>query len=161
MTRSIEEAEELPAFDARVLKDIHLDGWQTTAILGREGDADPDFAYSIGFFHRMQHPEVILFGLPLETCAKVVNLIGFDIRDGIQYHPGRTYSGILEQPHECCFRDVAKRHYQKYIGYALWFYETDPFPLMQCFWSDEYGRFPWDPSCMAYARAPQPLLYLP
>jgi hypothetical protein len=56
---------------------------------------------------------------------------------------------------------VHTNHYRDYVGYALWFYEEDPFPLLQCFWSDEEGRFPWEEGCSEYAREAQPLLYLP
>ena len=63
MTRSLEEADDLSSLDAKVLREIHTDGWQITGVLARELEQGPDFAYSIGFFHTMEHPEVILFGL--------------------------------------------------------------------------------------------------
>lgn len=161
MTRSLEEAKDLSALDAKVLTEIHRDGWQTTGVLGREQGKDPDFAYSIGFFHCMGHPEVILFGLPLDTCMKAINVIGFDVKDGIRYQIDHVYEGILRAPHRCCFKEVALRYYRDYVGYALWFYEVDPFPLMQCVWSDEEGRFPWDSGCASYVIESQPALYLP
>lgn len=161
MTRSLEEASELSTLDAKVLREIHTDGWQITGVLARETERGPDFAYSIGFFHTMGHSEVILFGLPVETCMKAVNVIGIDVQNGKHFKPGSIYEGILRAPHRCCFREVHRSHYTDHVGYAIWFYETDPFPLMQCFWSDENGYFPWDPACAAYAREAQPLLYLP
>lgn len=159
MTRSLEEANDLSALDAKVLREIHTDGWQITGVLAREQDRGPDFAYSIGLFHSFGHPEVILFGLPIDTCMRAVNVIGIDIRNGMRFHPDTVYDRILSVPHRCCFRDVDRKHYQDHVGYALWFYETDPFPLMQCFWSDPHGRFPWDAGCSRYARDGQPLLF--
>lgn len=161
MTRSLEEADDLSVLDARVLREIHTDGWQITGVPARENERGPDFAYSIGFFHTMCHPEVILFGLPVEACMNAVNVIGIDIQNGIGFQPGRIYSGIFSVPHRCCFREVHRSHFIHHIGYALWFYESDPFPLMQCFWSDDHGLFPWDGRCSVYAREAQPLLYLP
>lgn len=161
MTRSLDEAASLSALDAKVLTEIHTDGWQVTGVLGREAEQGPDFAYSIGLFHSLVHPEVILFGLPLETCMKAVNVIGIDVKAGKRYAADHIYSGILQQPHQCAFREVQPQHYRDHVGYALWFYEADPFPLLQCFWSDEEGRFPWDEGCSDYARDAQPLLYLP
>jgi len=161
MTRSLEEAKDLSSLDAQVLREIHTDGWQVTGVLGHGPETGHDFAYSIGFFHSLGHAEVILFGLPLETCMKAVHVIGIDVQGGELYKPERAYSGILKGPHQCCFREVQRRHYVDYVGYALWFYEADPFPLLQCFWSDEWGRFPWDERCSDYAREAQPLLYLP
>jgi hypothetical protein len=160
MTRSIEEANDLSELDARVLREIHTDGWQITGVLATEYDKSLDFAYSIGFFHSMGHPEVILFGLPLDTCMRAVNVIGIDAQNGMKFEPDRIYDSILEKPHRCCFKEVDPKCYGDHIGYALWFYEADPFPMLQCFWSDEMGRFPWDERCSAYCRERQPLLFL-
>jgi hypothetical protein len=160
MTRSIEEANDLSALDAKVLREIHTDGWQITGVLAREQEKGPDFAYSIGFFHSMGHPEVILFGLPLDTCMRAVNVIGIDVQNGMKFGMDRVYDGILQKPHRCCFKEVHPNHYRHHVGYALWFYEADPFPLLQCFWSDEMGRFPWDKGCSEYCRAWQPLMFL-
>ncbi|HEY2858996.1 MAG TPA: DUF4262 domain-containing protein [Terracidiphilus sp.] len=160
MTRSIEEANDLSALDAKVLREIHTDGWQITGVLAREQDRGPDFAYSIGFFHSLGHAEVILFGLPLDTCMRAVNVIGIDIQNGMNFEPHRLYEGILQKPHCCCFREVDPKYYREHVGYALWFYESDPFPMLQCFWSDERGRFPWDENCSDYCRVWQPFLFL-
>lgn len=159
MTRSFEEANDLSALDAKVLREIHTDGWQITGALAREHEKASDFAYSIGFFHSLGHPEVILFGLPLDTCMRAVNVIGIDIQNGMRFDTSRAYEGILRLPHLCRFREVDRRHYSEHVGYALWFYETDPFPLLQCFWSDEHGRFPWEEGCCEYARERQPMLF--
>lgn len=159
MTRSIEEANALSALDAKVLREIHTDGWQITGVLANEQNNGPDFAYSIGLFHSFVHPEIILFGLPIDVCMRAVNVIGIDIRNGMHFQPLAVYDHILSPPHSCCFREVDPKHYHGHVGYALWFYETDPFPLMQCFWSDENGRFPWDSECKIYARDSQPMLF--
>jgi hypothetical protein len=160
MTRSIEEADDLSALDAQVLREIHTDGWQITGILAREPHMGSDFAYSIGFFHSMGHPEVLLFGLPLDTCMRAVNVIGIDVQSGMRFESGRVYDGILQRPHRVCFREVDRTHYRDFVGYALWFYEADPFPMYQCIWSDELGRFPWDHGCRPYCREGQPMLFL-
>jgi hypothetical protein len=90
---------------------------------------------------------------------RAVNVIGIDIQNGMKFHPDRVYEGILQKPHRVCFKEVEPTHYRDHVGYALWFYEADPFPLMQCFWSDELGRFPWDQDCSPYCREWQPLLF--
>ncbi|HUY93878.1 MAG TPA: DUF4262 domain-containing protein [Terracidiphilus sp.] len=159
MTRSLEEADELSALDAKVLREIHTDGWQITGVLAREQGNGPDFAYTIGLFHTLGHPEIILFGLPIDVCMRAVNLIALDIRNGLRFQPLAVYHRILTPPHTCCFREVDRKHYRGHVGYALWFYETDPFPLLQCFWSDEHGHFPWETVCRPWARDGQPLLF--
>src|ERR1700742_4136724 len=104
MTRSLEEANDLSALDAKVLREIHTDGWQITGVLAREPEQCPDFAYSIGFFPSLGHAEVILFGLPLDTCMSAVNVIGIDVQGGMQFEPGKVYDGILQRPNRVCFR---------------------------------------------------------
>jgi len=44
---------------------------------------------------------------------------------------------------------------------VLWFYEHDPFPLVQCFWPDKESRLPWEDGCDDYVKNAQPLLYIP
>jgi hypothetical protein len=161
MTRSLEEANELSSLDAQVLREIHTDGWQITGVMAREYEPGPEFAYSIGFFHSLRHPEVILFGLPVETCMKAVNVMGMAIRSGMTFEDGHIYRGVLESPHLCCFREVERKYYRDHVGYSLWFYESDPFPMFECFWSDVRGKFPWDRDCDDFVKESQPLLYLP
>lgn len=157
MTRSLDEANDLSALDARVLREIHTDGWQITGVVAPEQEQSPEFAYSIGFFHTMEHPEVILFGLPLKTSMSVVNAIGREIRGGMHFETGRNYQGILNYPYLCCFKEVDHKYYREHVAYALWFYESDPFPMLQCVWSDHRGHFPWDGECSPYARDAQPM----
>jgi Domain of unknown function (DUF4262) len=54
---------------------------------------------------------------------------------------------------------MSRSHYRSYVGYALWFYEDDPFPLMQGFWPDKESHFPWDRGCDDFVRSVQPLLF--
>lgn len=104
---------------------------------------------------------MILLGLPLQRCTSLVNVIGTEIKAGIRYEPGGNYANILQEPYQCTFKEVHPNHYRNYVGYALWFYEDDPFPLIQCFWPDKEGRFPWDEGCNDYVATSQPLLFLP
>jgi Domain of unknown function (DUF4262) len=116
----------------------------------------------LGLFYRprysFRHPEVILLGLPLQSCMSVLNVIGTEVKEGKRYEPGTDYSDILQEPYKCTFREVHPTHYRNYVGYALWFYENDAFPLLQCFWPDKAGRYPWDEGCNDYV-APHSLSY--
>src|SRR5258708_34407715 len=102
----------------------------------------------------------MLLRLPVETCMKAVNVVGLDIQNGVRFQPDHIYEGILKFPHLCCFKEVDQKFYRQHVGYALWFYESDPFPMLQCFWSDHRGHFPWDEGCSLYARDAQPLRLL-
>jgi hypothetical protein len=160
MTRALEELGGMSAPDAKVLQDIQRVGWHVTGVFAQKGEEGPDWAFSIGLFHSFGHPEIVLFGLPLDRCVSVVTVIGQQVQAGKRYQPGEEYADILQDPYKCMFRQVARQHYRDYVGYALWFYEEDPFPLMQCFWPDKESRFPWDDACKDDARNVQPLLFI-
>jgi hypothetical protein len=161
MTRSLDGTDGLSAPDAKVLTDIREVGWHVTGVFAQKHETGPEWAFSIGLFHSFQHPEVILLGLPFESCMNVVSVVGTQVQAGVRYEPGNEYADILEEPYKCAFRDVDPSNYQEHVGFALWFYEDDPFPLLQCFWPDKSGCFPWDDACNENVRNAQPLLYLP
>jgi hypothetical protein len=161
MTKSLTEKGGLSAPDAKVIGDIQSVGWHVTGVFAHKNETGPEWAFSIGLFHSFQHPEVILFGLPFERCMDVVNVIGQEVKAGRRYEPRGEYADILQDPYRCVFREVDRQHYSEYVGFALWFYEDDPFPLMQCFWPDKKGLFPWDDGCNDYVKNAQPLLFAP
>jgi len=161
MTRSLEDFRGLSASDAKVMEDIRAHSWHVTGVFPNQGETGPDWAFSIGLFHSFVHPEIIIFGLKLDVCMSVINEIGGQIKIGKHYDSGKEYGDILSDPYRCAFREVKRKHYRDYLGFALWFYESDPFPVMQCFWPDKDGMFPWDADCDAFVRDVQPLLFLP
>jgi len=159
MTKALEKHQGLSAPDEKTLSDIKRVGWHVVKVFAQPGEDGPEWAFSIGLFHTFQHPEVIVFGLPLEVCAGVINNIGQNVKAGQRYSSGELYADILQDPYKCAFRMVPQAQYTDYVGYALWFYEDDPFPLTQCFWPDKSGLYPWDDSCDHCVRNAQPLLF--
>jgi hypothetical protein len=161
MTRALTETAGLPAPDIKVLEDIQRVGWHVTGVFASEGEEGPEWAFSIGLFHSFGHPEVVVFGLPFERCMDVVDVIGRQVQEGKRFDSEHSYLDILSNPYACSFREVNRRYYRDYVGYALWFYEDDPFPLLQCFWPDKENHLPWDNRCNEYVRSVQPLLFNP
>jgi hypothetical protein len=160
MAKTLEQTEGLSAPDAKVLTDIQAVGWHVVGVFPREHEEGPHWAFSVGLSYTFGHPEVILLGLPLQSCMSVLNVIGAEIKAGRRYEPGPNYSEILQEPYRCTFKEVHPNHYRNYVGYALWFYEDDAFPLVQCFWPDKEGRFPWEEGCNEDVKNSQPLLFL-
>lgn len=159
VTKSLNETGGMSAPDLKVLHDIRGVGWHVVRVFSREPEGGPEWAFSVGMFHSFMHPEVIIFGLPLDRCMAIVNEIGRAVQSGSSFASGKDYAEILEHPYKCAFRDVRRIFYRDYVGYALWFYEKDPFPLLQCFWPDKEGKFPWDAGCADYVKNVQPLLF--
>jgi Domain of unknown function (DUF4262) len=79
--------------------------------------------------------------MKLDVCTRLINEIGLQIKAGKRYDAGQEYGDILEGPYKCSFREVQRRYYRDYLGFATWFYESDPFPVTQCFWPDKRASF--------------------
>ena len=127
--------------DERLLADIAEYGLHIINVL--EDQEGPPHSFSIGLYHRFKHPEIIIVGLKTELMQNMINWAGDMIREGQRLEIGKRYSGFLEG-FEVTFREVDKRHYEEYLGYAIWFYKNSDFPVIQCVWPTTNGYFPWD-----------------
>ena len=125
-----------------MLRDVAESGCHIVGV--RADDQGPAFAYSIGLYHNHDHPEILVFGLEEVLMQSLINGIRDEINRGRRYLAGSSYPGIIEG-FECAFRPVHASHYHALLGYAEWFYPDANFPVLQCFWPDKQGLFPWQP----------------
>ena len=141
--------------DLRVRADIERLGWHVV-IVPPERDA-PGWAHSIGLVERYGHPELLVFGSEPRQLGALVNALGERVRGGRRFAAGEEAHGVLaELPF--AFRAVAPRWSNVFLGNAAWHYQREDFPVLQGFWPDRDGRFPWDPTCAAAVAAEQPQL---
>src|SRR5262249_25391357 len=140
--------------DRWLLEQIKDPGWAVLGIQEEEGDR-PDYAFSVGLFHTLGHPEILLMGLRPEVAQNLINGMGEAIRGGRRFEAGKRYDDIASGA-PLAFLAVAERHYRAYLGYARWFYRGSDFPVLQCVWPDKAHRFPWedgyDGDCFALQR---------
>jgi hypothetical protein len=135
-----------------VLADIDTYGWHGLWI--REDEAGPQFTYSIGFYHTLGVPEVIVVGIRHELAHSMLWEAYRRVRRGETVVPGRPYDGFLET-HAVTFVEVTGDARREYLGFAQWYYKGD-FPALQLVWpSASDGRWPWDSESLARL---QPLL---
>lgn len=146
--------------DVKFLEIVKKFGWHVMTVAPRVDEEGSLFSYSTGLFHTYQHAEILLFNLPIETMRQIINEIGNQVKAGRKFEPGPLYEDIFASC-SCVFRPVLEDHFSEYVGYSLWFYDGDPFPVLQCFWPDPKGRFPWERDCDDSYRDSQPFLYLP
>jgi hypothetical protein len=158
MTRDVRERGGLPAADQKFLANIETHGWAVTKVFRSEGEAGPEFAYSTGLFHGYKHPEIVVFGLDLGIMHQIINNIGNAVKNAAQFKPGIEYHEIFARC-GCQFRVVASVNYKPYLGWAIWFYESYEFPVLQCFWPDRDRHYPWERACSPGVAALQPLLF--
>jgi hypothetical protein len=160
MTRDIRDRGGLPAADQKFLSNIEGHGWVVTKVFRSRGEEGPEFAYSTGLFHGYQHPEIIIFGLDLDTMHRIINNVGDAVKSGTHFESGNEYHSIFARC-GCQFRAVSSEYYKPYLGWSIWFYESYEFPALQCFWPDRDGHYPWDFKCSPGVRELQPLLFNP
>lgn len=141
--------------DRCLLEDVERRGWHVIRVAPRGNT--PGWAFSVGLHHCFAHPEVIVFGLPFDTLQEFVDRIASDVASGVRYAPDSKSDRILAG-YTCGMRPVARRWYDAFLGYAIWFYGSAEFPVVQCRWPDRENRLPDDPDFDAELADLQPLL---
>ncbi len=130
-------------------------GW--TVCLFEADATTPAFAYTTGLWKNFNHPEIIAFGLPLDTMYTILNDAGAIIKAGNPLATSVDNFEILEL-HPVQFRQVHEDNMVDYFGYARWFYNYEFFPALQLFWTDKANKFPWETAFDKRYEFDQPLL---
>jgi hypothetical protein len=124
-----------------------------------EKKGSPAWAYSIGLQKTMQQPDIIIFGLRPATMQQLIGNAAERMREGVVYGDGLEDDGLL-QGYTCVFKSVREIWYDVTVKHARWFYGGSNFPLLQLYWPDRNGKFPWDPECQPEVRSLQPRLHV-
>ena len=138
--------------ERKLVGDVRDYGWHVINVPA--DDKGPGFSYTIGLYHTFHHPELIVVGLPITTGHQILNLAGESIRNGAIYRDGSEADKLLDG-YRCRFRTLAIEHYGDYVGYAVWFYEAEPFPILQLIYPDSNHRFPWEEGATPAFRSMQ------
>ena len=142
--------------DRRLLADVGDRGWHVIEV--PELGSTPGWAFSIGLHHSFEHPEVVVFGLPVETMHGIIDVIGEEVRSGGSFPPDSESARILEG-YTCSLMPVERCWYRPLLGYAMWFYRGADFPVVQCLWPDRDGFLPHHPAFDSDLIGLQPLLW--
>ena len=141
--------------DKKLLETLERWGWFVIKV--GAGKLEPAFAYSIGLYEHYGHPEIILFGLDLEIMHRLINDAAKQIGQGHRYYERHRYEDLLEG-YSCEFRTVSPDRYAGLLNYAIWYYNSPDFPVLQMIWPDPDGRFPWENGFDEKFREDQPAL---
>lgn len=141
--------------EEKMLMDMEKFGWTVVLIEGT--DYLPTFAYTIGLYRNFRHPEVIVFGLDLETLLDTLNTIGEDVKAGATFTNGKNYPELFEDS-RTEFLKIDPENIEDYFGYAVDYYEENKFPAIELIWTDENDAFPWDRNYDQNFQFSQPLL---
>ena len=105
-------------YDAQLLDKIIELGWYNIHVAEENGS--PAFAFSLGHFHKENHPEIIIIGLPAETAHELLNIAVVKIvGTNEKIEPYKKYTDFTEGL-SVAFVPVDLKHYSEYLGYANW-----------------------------------------
>jgi hypothetical protein len=149
--------EPLDASDLRLMADVAQAGYHVVG--GASTGGAPAFAFSVGLFRSFDHPEVAVFGLPMEALDGAVRRVAERVRAGERFDEGDVVEGLVDA-RTVAFRRIVPRHYPTHLGHAVWFHGGARFPALQAIWS-EGGHFPWERWFPRARRDDQPVLFEP
>ncbi len=156
--------------DRDIFRDILTTGRSILAVAPDEKHprVTCDFAYSLGFYLNLVHPELLIMGLPSDSSGQLLNLLFAQVEAGEHYFEDQplTYDFGLGET-KLVPKFVPQERYGDFLGYGCWFYRSlrwnvrpvaeHKFPVLQLFWPDAAGYYPWQPVCDPQVRKMQTL----
>lgn len=147
---------------ARITDAIRTHGWLMQYVTdeacdGNRCEREPDecvpFGYTVGLFG-LGHPELLVFGMPVEHTARVLTELADRVRHGENLVPGmqitvgdfRIIPEEVPNPGDIVF--VANTFYRRPDEFSV--------PVLQLTYDDGAGRFPWDVGCSVAQFQPRP-----
>ena len=122
-----------------------------------------DFIYTVGFYLNLQHPEIFIKGLLSDVTGDMMNDLFRYVESGRKLKDGDTVRyDFGEGEKKLVARAFPQEKYFDYLGWACWFYRSllwkvapvaeHKFPVLQLFWPDAHGFYPWDEGCHPAAK---------
>jgi hypothetical protein len=141
----------------RARRDVELYGWHVVMI---QGDEEPGFLFTIGLWQSYRHPEIVLFAPSDDPSAMAgrIQPVAERVSDGEVFEPGTVHENLFGR-FPGAFRTVDRFWYPWFLGTAMAFYGGVEFPVLQLFWPDRAGTFPWDVGFSSELYPFQPLLF--
>ena len=141
----------------KINQDMRQYGWHVVGVPG-EPFRHP-LTYSMGFCQTFGQPEMVVVGLPVQDLGPaIINDLGRLMKKGVTFEDG-TESDQIFKHYPCMFRKVDWDCYGRYFGRARMY--DRGFPMLQCVYPDQQGRYPWQPGASPELCARQPLLSSP
>jgi hypothetical protein len=147
----------LDPIEARIRNDVAEFGWSVLKIFPTQ-TSTLQWAYSIGVYLTRRRPEICIFGLDLVDAHATINRIADAVGGPDEVRADAGYTHLLEDERTCRLRLVDARWYDAFFGRAVDFYAGRDFPMLQLFWADAAGNYPWDDHCDSTVSSRQPRL---
>src|SRR5882672_3773434 len=133
-------ATELSEEDERTI--THVEEFGCSVVSVKRNNYGLGWSYTVGVFDTIGKPEIITVGLPPETAHFALNEAATLLRAGVDLTTGRHHDLIGQV--DCEFRPVDRKWAEHLMGWAIWYYDDDDFPVIQVVYPDRQNRFPED-----------------
>jgi hypothetical protein len=137
----------------RVAAIVREHGWAVQGVHG--GAESPPFAYTVGLTNFDRHPELVIFGVPQDTAAAILNELSGRVRAGERFTAGQRLEGLVETDSPMVLLAVADPASHLAVARRLL---GEELTALQVVWPDPAGRFPWEPAHDPRFLVMQPLL---
>lgn len=127
-------AEVTDPVEQRCLHDVAGHGRHLVAVEGA-----PGFAYTVGLVHHLDHPELLMSGLPVDLMRSVLEEVSRRVLSGFPLVPGQLVEGALARV-PLVVDELASAHL---LAWSRWFHRREV-PAYQLVWPSATGDFVWD-----------------
>jgi hypothetical protein len=135
----------------------HIEKYGLSIVMIESTEYLPSFAYSVGLKETYKHPEIICFGLNIQTLHGLINHVAEIIKTEGKIYPDREYNNIFQNG-RAQFLKIDKRNIEDYFRVALEIYDDKEFNGLQLVWTDRNDKFPWETDFEEEFKYKQPLL---
>lgn len=118
----------------------------------------PPYSYTVGLVESIEHPEMIVFGLPADISSNVLNdIIEMLKATAESLQDGDILNDISNYP--LIAKKVSNKHLSTYAKRAFDYFKTTSLSLefFIIYWPDENTKYPWDSKFSESLRSIQPL----
>jgi hypothetical protein len=142
----------LSEVDDRTISNVETFGCSIVHVRPLVCETGPGWSYTIGVHDTCGQPELITIGLLTKTAEFLLNEAADRLRRGLVLTQGR-HRGLVAKV-ECEFRPVSRLWVKRLMGWAVWYYGGDNFPVLQAVYPDLENRFPGEPEFDSHFEQP-------
>lgn len=120
-------------------------GWAIQGVFPTEDHPGPYFDYTVGL-HLKGLPELVIYGLPHQSAAKLLNQLALKQIEEGPLTPGQRLEDELKNGLDLYTLDATHDHECFQAQYMA----KEDITVIQIVWPDQNNKFPWEPDATVY-----------
>jgi hypothetical protein len=136
---------------------IRAHGWAVLTVEPKPFGHAPTYSYTVGLHETHGHPEILMVGLDQKKSMGLLNAVGSPVRGGARFGDPSRLDGVIRD-FQVWLRKIPSKTAGTWAIVAKSRYRRQNWGLLQMFYPDAAGLFPWDDGCDAAYMATQGLL---